>query len=63
MMYLFIPTALQNEYLGLESKIIKSKIQGRICFTDEEQITFGGEGTSAGSIRRKLSADKHGDSK
>ncbi len=26
MMYLFIPTSLQNEYLGLESKIIKSKI-------------------------------------
>jgi hypothetical protein len=35
MMYLFISTTLQNEYLGLESKIIKSKIQGRICFTDE----------------------------
>ena len=28
---------LQNEYLRLENKILKSKIVGRICFTDDER--------------------------
>jgi len=28
---------LQNEYLRLENKILKSKIAGRICFTDDER--------------------------
>jgi hypothetical protein len=28
---------LQNEYLRLENKILKSKIIGRICFTDDER--------------------------
>jgi len=29
--------ALQNEYLCLENRILKGKIDGRICFTDEER--------------------------
>jgi hypothetical protein len=28
---------LQNEYLRLENKILRSKIQGRIRFTDDER--------------------------
>ncbi|MFZ2148976.1 MAG: hypothetical protein WAV28_17335 [Sedimentisphaerales bacterium] len=31
---------LQNEYLRLENKILKSKIAGRICFTDDERISL-----------------------
>jgi hypothetical protein len=29
--------ALQNEYLRLENKILKSKVKGRIRFTDDER--------------------------
>ena len=31
---------LQNEYLRLENKILKSKIKGRIRFTDDERISL-----------------------
>ena len=29
---------LQNEYLRLENKILRSKIEGRIHFTDDERL-------------------------
>jgi hypothetical protein len=28
---------LQNEYLRAENRILKSKVKGRLCFTDEER--------------------------
>jgi hypothetical protein len=31
---------LQNEYLRAENKVLKSKIKGRIRFTDEERRTL-----------------------
>lgn len=42
---------LQNEYLCLENKILKSKIQGRIRFTDDERRSLAGAALAMG---RKL---------
>jgi hypothetical protein len=42
---------LQNEYLRLENKILKSKIAGCICFTDDERISLV---NAASAMGRKL---------
>ena len=45
---------LQNEYLIAENKVLKSKIKGRICFTDEERRTLADAALAMG---RKLMQD------
>jgi len=56
---------LQNEYLRLENKILKSKSAGRICFTDDERrllvdaaLANGVWKRKSGIIQRKGSVDR-----
>ena len=39
---------LQNEYLRLENKILKSKIRGRVRFTDDERRSLAGAALALG---------------
>jgi len=38
---------LQNEYLRLENTILKTKIRGRVRFTDDERRSLAGAALSA----------------
>jgi len=42
---------LQNEYLRLENKVLKSKVQGRVRFTDDERRSLADAALAMG---RKL---------